>query len=328
MVASIKFSYPVETVRCNGRVISRVPEKEYRETLDLFAAIGIDGVMLSGYAEIEAADFDLKAETRQVGRLLNRLGLRCSQHHGLCPTFAPLEESQKMVVDMLRREIEYTANLGAEVLVIHPGRRTGRFHSIRELLRAYEREAMQHSLEHVIAVCAENLHAAGEFAAECGVRIALENVDRFEPLASREHLPRLVEMSDSSAVGFCFDSGHAHCCGRDPVEWIEMMGGKLFATHIHDNHGPRGIAAEPGFLSSAGIDEHLPPGFGTIDWFSVISALHRIGYDRTVNFESGPWPGELREGYRRALHFWKSCKFYVNRMEKLISRPVLQRLHQ
>lgn len=315
MVASSKLSYPVETVRWNGEVISRVPEEEYRGTFELLASLGIDGVMLSGYAEVEAADFDLKAETLRIGRLLRELGLRCSQHHGLCPTFAPVGQSQKTVVDLLRREMEYTAALGAETLVIHPGRRTGKFGSIGELLDAFEAEVRSHSLDQVIAVCAENLHAAGEFAAECGVRIAVENVDRFEPLASPELLPRLIAKSDSPAVGFCFDSGHAHCCGNDPVAWIDKMGRKLFATHLHDNHGVRGIRQEAGFLSSAGIDEHLPPGFGTIDWFGVISALRRNRYEGTVNFESGPWPGELREGYQSAIHFWKTCERFVNQRE-------------
>lgn len=79
MVASRKLSYPVETVRWNGEVISRVPEREYRGTLELFASLGIAGVMLSGYAEVEAADFDLKTETLRIGRLLRELRLRCSQ---------------------------------------------------------------------------------------------------------------------------------------------------------------------------------------------------------------------------------------------------------
>ena len=257
-------------------MISRVPEREYRGTLELFASLGIAGVMLSGYAEVEAADFDLKTETLRIGRLLRELGLRCSQHHGLCPTFAPVGQSQRTVVDLLRREIEYTAALGAETLVIHPGRRSGKFGSIGELLDAYEAEVRSHSLDQVIAVCAENLHAAGEFAAECGVLIAVENVDRFEPLASPELLPRLVAGSDSPAVGYCFDSGHAHCCGNDPVAWIDTMGEKLFATHLHDNHGVRGIQPASGFFSSAGIDEHLPPGFVTIDWFVVVKALRQI----------------------------------------------------
>ena len=316
MVLNSAISYPVETIRWNGSAITRAPEKEYRGTLELLASLGVKEVMLSGYADLEPADFDLNTESLRLGSLLHRYGMKCCQHHGLCPTFAPIGQSQKTVWEMLRRQIEYTAGLGADVLVIHPGRLTGRFRTTRELLEAYENEVRAHSLEAVIAVCAENLHAAGSFAAECGVRIAVENVDRFEPLASPELLPRLIESSDSPAIGWCFDSGHAHCCGNDPVAWIDMMGEKLFATHIHDNHGPNGIRQGSGFLSSAGIDEHLPPGFGTIDWFRIISALRRNRYHGPVNFESGPWPGELREGYQSAIHFWRTCERFVSQREK------------
>ncbi|MFQ9799533.1 MAG: hypothetical protein ACLR23_12090 [Clostridia bacterium] len=46
------------------------------------------------------------------------------------------------------------------------------------------------------------------------MKIALENLDRFEPMGSAELLPRLVKEAQSPAVGFCLDSGHAHCCGH------------------------------------------------------------------------------------------------------------------
>lgn len=307
-----KLSYPVETVRWDGKMISRVPEKEYRERLELLCSVGIHDVMLSGYAELEKADFDMDAETRRIGRLLGESGVGCSQHHGLCPSFAPLDGPQQAVVEMLRREVEYTANLHAEVLVIHPGRIAGRFHSAQALADAYEREVRLHSQQAVIDACAENLRAAGSYAAKLGVLIALENVDRFEPLGSPELLPLLVRRTDSPAVGYCLDSGHAHCCGNDPVAWIKTMGDKLFTTHFHDNHGPRDVQPVSGYISAAGIDEHLPPGFGTIDWFGVIAALRETGYRRTVNFESGPWPGEIREGYRSAIRFWRTCENYLN----------------
>ncbi len=38
-----------------------------------------------------------------------------------------------------------------------------------------------------------NLHEAGRAAEKLGVKIALENVDRFEPMGGADLLPRLVE---------------------------------------------------------------------------------------------------------------------------------------
>jgi sugar phosphate isomerase/epimerase len=85
------------------------------------------------------------------------------------------------------------------------------------------------------------------------------------------------------------------------------MGGKLFTTHFHDNHGPsEEVLNTTGFVAPKGIDEHLPPGFGTIHWVDVIKALKRIGFEHPVNFESGAWPGmDCSEGLKAAIDYWR-----------------------
>ena len=154
------------------------------------------------------------------------------------------------------------------------------------------------------------MHRRARRAEACGVKSALENVDRFEPLGNPTDLPRLVRMVDSPAVGYCLDSGHAHCCGNDIVKWIDAMGDRIFTTHFHDNHGPQGkVFPESGYITPSGIDEHLPPGFGTISWTDVILALWRIGYARPITFESGPWPGmDAAEGWKAAIRYWRTCE--------------------
>ena len=144
--------------------------------------------------------------------------------------------------------------------------------------------------------------------------IALENLDRFEPLGNMDGACRSSSPWPTlPAVGFCLDAGHAHCAGSDIVKWVEVMGDKLFTTHFHDNHGPsEKVRNSTGLVAPHGIDEHLPPGFGTISWFDVIAALRRAGYSRTVNFESGPWPGwEPKEGLDLAIKYWRTCERLV-----------------
>jgi len=306
-----RLSYQVTTVEWDGRTINRIPESDIDRILDLMQNCGIDLVMLSGYHMEEKSSFDMDAETKRIGAELASRGMKASQHHSLGPTFAPLDTPQDEVIGHLRHCIDFTANLEAEVMVLHPGRATGHYATVQALIDAWQRECTLHGRERVMKCCADNLRIAGEYARSRGVKIALENVDRFEPFGSIVDLPALVEMTGSPAVGYCLDSGHAHCCGNDVVKWIEIMGARLFTTHFHDNRGPDNTVRDSqGFISPAGIDEHLPPGFGTIPWIDVIGALRRTGYSSPVTFESGGWPGmKPEEGLKAAIAYWRTCEY-------------------
>lgn len=306
-----RLAYPIATVQWDGKKIRKLRESDINQSLDLMLNCGIQEVMIAGYHMEEEADFDMDAETTRLGKVLQKRGMGAAQHHGLSSTFAPLGTPQKEAVDHLKRCIEFTANLGAKALVLHTGRVTGRLSGVEAYNDFFEAECERHGRRQVIEVCAENLQAAGDHAQACNVKIALENLDRFEPLGNMTELPQLIDLVDSPAVGYCLDTGHAHCAGSDILKWIDIMGEKLFTTHIHDNHGPsKEVRRSTGYISPTGIDEHLPPGFGTISWTDVIRELVRIGYTHAVNFESGGWPGmETAEGIRSAVRYWRTCEY-------------------
>lgn len=306
-------SYQVNTVYFDGKRVRKLPEETYENTLSILKSLGITEVMLSGYVMVEEADFDMDDETKRVGNLLDSLEMKPAQHHGLAAVYAPLENSQDPVIEKLIREVQYTANLHSPVLVIHPSQYYEPDSWSRHVGNPdfFDNEIAQHGIDAVLSVAAHNLHEAGLEAERLGVKIALENLDRFEPMGSAELLPRLVKEAHSPAVGFCLDSGHAHCCGHTSVtQWIGIMRDKLFTTHFHDNRGARLQAlSEDRWISPFGIDEHRPPGFGTIPWMDVITELRNIGYANTINFESGGWqemPEE--EGYRCAIAFWRELE--------------------
>ncbi len=311
-VRKYSLSYPITTVNWNGERVTRMPDETFLPVCRILKELGVDRLMITGYVTVEEADFDMMAETARLGALLDSMGMRPAQHHGLSATYAPRGKDQSPVVERLIRAVRYTANLNSPVLVIHPGHyydpeSWGRVSNTE----MFERESAALGREEVIGTMAENLHAAGEEARKLGVKIALENVDRFEAAGNAAILPELVRRTDSPAVGFCLDSGHAHCCGEKSVtEWISLMEGRLFTTHFHDNRGPRAQAATPAkWISPSGIDEHLPPGFGTIPWIDVIQSLWSAGFSGPVNFESGAWPGmEPEEGFSAAIRFWRCCE--------------------
>ncbi len=309
-VKHFDLAYTIKTLDWNGQVIRQADNKEVEDSLDLLQAVGVNYVMLSGYQFEEPADFDLDKGAEKIGEMLASRDMRASQHHGLAVTFAPIGESQSAVKKKLKQLVEVTARLNADCLVLHAGRISGQHDSVANTCRLYQEQVDKYGIDAVIESSAENIRYAGEIAAEYDLKIALENLDRFEPLSSMELLPQLVDAVALDNVGYCLDSGHAFACGVDPVQWIEIMAEKLFTTHFHDNHGcPDWVKHSDGFISSAGIDEHLPPGFGTINWQNIINALRKTDYRYPVTFESGGWPEEqLHDGYKYAVRFWHNAE--------------------
>lgn len=319
-----ELAYPVMTVCWDGKIISREDEAKIDSELELLQEAGISKVMLAGYQLEEPSDFDMFEESLRIGKKLKEKGMKASQHHGLAVTFAPLGSSQSAVKEKLKKVIEISENLGAESLVLHAGRIAEKYDNSEDYCRRYKEEEAKHGTEAVLEVSAENIRYAGELAMKCDLKIAMENLDKFEPLSNMELLPKLIRMIDLPNTGYCLDSGHAHACGADPVEWIKVMDEKLFTTHFHDNRGcPEWVKKAEGCISPSKIDEHLPPGFGTIAWIDVINALREIKYKHAVTFESGPWPIEDRlKGYLNAIDFWRATEDIASKKSEVYQKEV------
>ena len=289
MTKNFKLSYQIGTVNWNGTLITRRDDSEVKGALDTLRNCGIDEVMLSGYTDVEKADFDMVDETKRIGDMLRAHGMRASQHHGLAAIFAEYGTSQDSVIAKLIRSVEYTANLNSNVLVIHPGHVDLHYSTIEEYDQYFHQQEKALGRKRLMELCAANLDAAGEAAGKLGVKIAIENVHIFD--SDMTLMKDLLAAVKSPHVGFCLDSGHAHYKCPDVLDWLDAFGDRLYATHFHDNRGK--------------TDEHLPPGFGTIPWLDVIQGLWRHNYMDTVTFESGGWAGmDTAEGYRAAISFW------------------------
>lgn len=87
------------------------------------------------------------------------------------------------------------------------------------------------------------------------VVLALENLRRLN------YLDYVFENVHSSALGFCYDSGHDLIYAAEPYLMLDKYGDKLKALHLHDNKGV--------------MDEHLVPGEGKLNWGMVKSKLDK-----------------------------------------------------
>lgn len=110
------------------------------------------------------------------------------------------------------------------------------------------------------------------------VKIALENIYDWDEKKIRliyvsqpRNLRNYIFDIDSPLFGFCLDSGHLNLAGGNPANAVKLYGERLFAVHLHDNHGA--------------TDEHLVPGRGTIHFTDLKEALRNIGFQGVCNFE-------------------------------------------
>lgn len=176
--------------------------------------------------------------------------------------------------------------------VMHPGVfGEGRFKA--NLLR-YRTAVERHGRAAVMEEVAAGIRVFADEAARFGARTAVENLYGGRVYSSMDELVELVERVDRDNVGYCLDIGHAHADSVDIPLAIHRLGNKIYELHVHDNRG---------------TDEHLPVGFGIIDWVPIIRALHEVGYAGTAAFEFFQWPGEGRsEGMGHAAALWKSLE--------------------
>lgn len=121
-----------------------------------------------------------------------------------------------------------------------------------------------------LAELARIMRRAGDRAAQAGVRIALEPLNRFEgDLLNNvaEGLAFLNELNHP-AVGLLVDTFHVNI---EESSWTEpfrqaMQAGKLFHVHLGDNN-------------------RLPPGRGLIDFGAILAALQESGYTGWLSAE-------------------------------------------
>lgn len=180
-------------------------------------------------------------------------GIFCNQSHAPFPT-DPLP-----VQSYLKRAIECTAEAGGKICVIHP----------KALCSSEENAEMYTELI--------------PFAAECGVKIATENMwdwdtqkDEacFAACATPESFCEHIDLVNSEWLVACLDIGHAEMRGLDTsaVQMIRALGHRLQSLHIHDN--------------DLWHDSHQIPFSMDIDFRGIAAALKEIGYTGEFTLEA------------------------------------------
>ena len=268
------------------------------EHLRQIKAMGLEAVELIGLE----GHFDCEdsAQVQALRQCAKDLGLHlCSLHSSLTLLDGRFGEQ---TLEKMKTEIEVLAELGGELLVIHPCELANPgdpFAPEGSKLRthlSWVRDVQRGGEAAMLIV--RRLAALARHADDQGVRLAVENCDmhslEFALAIARSQMEidfvreqheihtldfvrkwmALLEQDELEQVGICFDTGHANLL--DAPGMLRVMGQRVLTTHIHDNHGSG--------------DEHLLPFGGNIDWEELTGVFSEIGYRGRFVYEVGVAP--------------------------------------
>lgn len=226
-------------------------ERSVLETLNVISR--------AGYAAAEVWIDHLRWTSEmptEIARYARLLGLELSVHAAMYDL--NLTSSNVDIRTESLRQIEasirMTAELGARVVVVHPGRLS----------------SSRDNPEAVWACLVEVVQQIDEWATAYGVVVGLEMMERRhkEIFVTPEDAGRLMAHNWRS-VGLTVDIAHLNTFG-DPVKLLDAIDPDWIAhVHLSDN---------------ADHTTHLPLGWGEVDLSGALAALH-TGYDGLVNLE-------------------------------------------
>jgi D-psicose/D-tagatose/L-ribulose 3-epimerase len=221
----------------------------------------LEELKATGYDGVEIPIFEGEPEEySELGSLLDELELKRTAL-SVIPNAAvdPLSEDPAVraaAVRFLKQRIDCTQALGASQLAGPLHQVLGQFSGASPTDAERERAREVHL-------------AAGDYAEQQGVQLALEAVNRFEAyfLNTTADLVAYLDGVDHPAVTGMYDTFHANLEERDPVAAYLDNAPHLAYVHISEND--RGV-----------------PGRGHVPWAETFAALKRSGYDGWLTIEA------------------------------------------
>ena len=215
---------------------------------------------------------------------------------------ATKEEHRQHGVEAIKRSIDLAARLGLRLIVVHAGMvstDTTLEQQLRTLFKAgragnQEYRDVQRELTEVrgrrVPACLDavrrSLQVLLDYAAPFGVRLGLENRYHYYDIPSLDEIGELLAMADASRLGFVYDVGHAQHLDRlgfyAHEDWLRRYSSRIVEVHLHDVKG---------------VDDHLAPGLGEVDFDMVAHYLPSEAI-RTVELQPVNSAEQVRAGLR------------------------------
>ncbi len=175
---------------------------------------------------------------------------------------SPHDHQRDGAVEELKRCIEVATAIGADKGVAHP--------DTFAWFRVWDDAELG-------SILAESISELVSFARDRDFTICLENLTGKYGSLDIHQVERLLE---ETAVSMTFDTGHAAIAGLDETAMATFLQENLIrVSHLHLNdtrHFDYGYK---------GQDEHLPLGYGSLDFETILTPLVEAEWDGTVSIE-------------------------------------------
>ena len=245
---------------------------------------GFDGIDFSMFSMQNDDDIlnsaCYKKHISELLKIADFYGVTFEQAHAPFPSRKENDaEYSKVIIEKIKRALEITGLLDAKICVVHP-------------VQFSERQFEQNM---------ELYHELEPYAAEYGVKIALENmwgwdrsINRIVPnvCSVAEDFNRYVDALNPEHFTACLDLGHCGLVGDNAGAMIRQMGSRLGCLHIHDNDNIN--------------DSHTLPYTSEMDWDDILHALGEIDYRGHFTYEAdyfmNGFPDDLLPACERFMH--------------------------
>ncbi len=235
------------------------------EALEL--CVGLEGVLTPDSSQATCVEYRMLAEGSGVALETLASGMSWA----FCPTHAD-QSIRRKAIEIHKRALQRAAWLGCEAMLFVPG----------AVIIPWEAEFKPVRYDLAVERAREAVAELGRVAADLGVTLAVENVWNglfYSPL----EFASFIDSFQNPAVGIYFDAGNMLNHQQWPPHWIEMLGKRISRVHLKDFQLAKGTL--DGFCDL--LDGDMP-------WSETMSALRKIGYDKTLTAEMmPPAPGLL-----------------------------------
>lgn len=204
-------------------------------------------------------------------KAMKNAGLHPTQAHSAFPAYVKGHpEFTDFCIEIYKNTLKLCQYAGCPRLVIHG---ISRSHGDNTMTDKQFHELNMHLYSSLIPA-----------AKETGVMILLENLftsfdSRYfyagtcaDPHEAVQYIDDLNEIAGEECFGLCLDTGHLNLLSTPQRPYIDILGKRIKALHIHDN--------------SMNKDEHLMPYAGNIDWNEFCNGLKAVNYSGDLNFET------------------------------------------
>jgi protein FrlC len=256
-----------------------------QEAIRHIADAGYDGIDIwGGRPHVYRRDFS-RQELEEIERLLEDLQLSVPS---FMPAFyryphsltSPNETVRQDSLDYMRECIDSGVSLGAELVLIVPG---------RSLHGQTREDAWKRITDSIEAVC--------RYASQYQIKLGVEAVNPYvsDVITTTSDALRMIEQFEYENLGVVLDSGHLYLNSEPVAEAIESAGDRLLQIHVNDNDG----------LSQL----NLIPGDGTFDFERLVQVLKQSRFGGFVSAELG---------YQYTLDPDPAVRLTAERMRKML----------